>query len=82
MIHYTNSTNHIINLNIKVIAAKHFLITRLASQIELLKFVQRTGRTAYSLAVRYRDSTSPAEPSVYLSVDDTCLLLGTRKYHI
>jgi len=52
MIHYINSTNRIINLQIKVTAVKHFLVTRLASQIEEPKFIQWTRKTAYSLGVR------------------------------
>jgi hypothetical protein len=67
MIHYINSTNRIINLHIKVIAVKHFLVTRLASQIELHKFIQRKGNTAYSLAVR--------DQGHYLSCRALCLPL-------
>ena len=65
MIHYINSTNRIINLHVKVIAVKHFLVTRLASQIELPKFIQRTGNTAYNLAVR--------DEGQYLSCRALCL---------
>jgi hypothetical protein len=65
MIHYKISTNLVINLHIKVIAVKRFLVTRLASQIELPKFIQRTGNNAYSLAVRGQ--------ALYLSCRALCL---------
>jgi len=65
MIHYIHSANRIINLHIKVMAVKHFLITRLASQIELPKFIQRAGKTVCSLAVR--------DQGQYLSCRPLCL---------
>jgi len=46
-------------------AVKHCLITRLASQIELPKFIQRTRKTACSLDVR--------DQGQYLSCRPLCL---------